>query len=972
MPKISILTDNTRRITKSILNENLDKGAYEHIVKGHGETIDINLSDLPDIVRNLTQHQCVCLGAVKGLDYYEIDIKDEEKVSRTTEWFNWIDGPAFIEFDFDGVDKLTIADSVALLRRIDPSLENVGMIGIPSCSSYLYAGDKQLSNGASWHLYLVVTDGSLTKEYCDILFNRLILEGEAWSKVDARGAIHIKTPLDNTSWRNANREIFEAMPVCCEGVTSKRLDFIEIFPGKELDIVQSVSNLSLSQEEMVRIGTIKNFLRSDPETVKISETNRAKQREKRAKEIAKKKDTNWRRELKNLPDYSGNEWIDPSGTHHTFLEASAVIKDNNGNDLKVQDILEDPAKYEGWGLPDVADPYTRGSKANNIVGRDIARVRYDSNESVRIYSFKNSVDYHLIWDFETIINKINDSNKLDELNEFLDMLQDSSILNHCLTEKELNDVAGAYSNRCKNMSDYRPGSVNVRSVAKNLKESISQNALEYNNIVKKEIPEHINRLNAIYGAVMIGGKARIVQEKYTENYIGHYYKREWRPQYINIDEFKKHNKDEFIFQSSGGKIKKVNIFADWEESPYHNKYTDIVFKPTKDVIKKVGYNEHIIQQGGVYNMWQGFLVDDDKVGRGNCERILWHIRNIWCSGKGEMYEYVLAWLASLFQEPGTPGHTFLVLQSVQGAGKNIITDQLIGGLLGTHATTTGRKSDIIGKFNAMSGTNVFTCINEAFFAGDKKESSIIKTLTDPSKIIELKGVDSVQDVNRTKYIFASNDDWVSNVEAGDRRFVYPMVSNEKARESEYFKELGMAIENGGREAFLEFMLKFNNKINLHNMPDGQSEQKLHDFINSADTTVRFLYDLCTNGYEQYIGEIEGWDIEKEFRGWSDTVGIEFPKPLFVDLVMRFSDKYKLDRRYKSPIQMFKSLASADLYAGKSVDVATRKEYVIHDNDNNSPGYPTLVIFPREEILKKIVSISMGENFSKRFIRRFGN
>ena len=102
----------------------------------------------------------------------------------------------------------------------------------------------------------------------------------------------------------------------------------------------------------------------------------------------------------------------------------------------------------------------------------------------------------------------------------------------------------------------------------------------------------------------------------------------------------------------------------------------------------------------------------------------------------------------------------------------------------------------------------FLFADEAYWAGDKKAESVLKGLiTEPTLLIEQKGIDAVQWPNRLHVLMAANADWVVPASYDERRFAVFDVSNKYAQgaasESErrdYFDALFHEIENGGVEA----------------------------------------------------------------------------------------------------------------------------------------------------------------------------
>ena len=945
MSLISVLTNDKGSVTKKILNKNLDKGTVNHITKGHGQAVDINLKSLSEMIPELSKGQCLCVGAVagKGTNKYNIDKYTNGEISRSTEFYEWILGESFLELDFDSSDY-SPEGALGLLSGICPQFEECGILISYSCSSYLYDTDsgEELSGGKSYHLYAEVSDGLLLRQFGDLLFDRLVLDGYGWCEVNEAGRRRIKSPLDSTAWRSPNREIFEVNPICCDGVESKRLEHITFEEGCSIDLEVAITSLMLSGEEKVKLGLIKSKLKEA--VVEESKKKRKEFNIRKAKKKAERKGKpkEWRKELKLMKDFSSDEYEDSSGVTHTYLSASESFLGNDGNEIKVVDVLNSPWDYDKMGLPDPEHPYVRGDKGRNQVGNDIAYIKHNEDDSVHIFSFYYDVEFHLVWDLKSSLEFLDKNSKdTDELDAFVDSLINPECINHVMTDGELQALGKEFSDISKTLKSKSKHGADSRTVSRVLKETRNEGEAKQEAKGNKAVPEFIVELNNSFGACLVGNKAKIIHERYKEYKIGKYVKKVWEPVYVDIEQYKKHHKDQTILVKRDGKVKAINKYSLWEQSPHHNKFDNIVFAPNNELFKTG--ETSTIQQGGVYNLWQGFIADPDKAK--NCEQILWHLKHVWCSDETQTYEYVLKWFAELFQNPGYVGEKFLSLNSTQGAGKNIITDQLVGALLGAHAYTTGRKRDLVGNFNAHTQVNVFTCINEAFFAGDKEEGNFIKTLIDPMKQVEKKGIDSESDVNRTKYIFASNSEWANSVEANERRFVYPKLSNRKAGDANYFKELGMEIENGGREAFLDFMLKHDSTVRLSSNPSGQSGQKFQDFIQTADSAISFLYELCEEGVT--------WDTDYT-TVLKDESAITISKAAFFALYCGFCDNSKMNRKFTTPLKFYMRLGKLNLYKGKKTSLDKREKFPMYEVENLEK--PSIKIADKTTVLNSILNL----------------
>jgi hypothetical protein len=208
-------------------------------------------------------------------------------------------------------------------------------------------------------------------------------------------------------------------------------------------------------------------------------------------------------------------------------------------------------------------------------------------------------------------------------------------------------------------------------------------------------------------------------------------------------------------------------------------------------------------------------------------------------------------------------------------------------------------------------------LDEAIFAGDPRTVAAMKSLINPQRVIEYKGLDKIYGHNYSKVIMASNNSYVANLEFDDRRHVYPDISRHRVGDRKYFNELAMEIENGGKEAFLKYMLEFTRNLDLCHIPEeGQSNQRFIDMRRSAEPPVKFALDLIFEGYELYEELLEEMQLLKAAKQWwdeGDTLYIL--KNDFVKLCNHYCDQSRVDRRWLDAQEIFVKLAKVNnMYA----------------------------------------------------------
>lgn len=295
------------------------------------------------------------------------------------------------------------------------------------------------------------------------------------------------------------------------------------------------------------------------------------------------------------------------------------------------------------------------------------------------------------------------------------------------------------------------------------------------------------KLNEQYSVVMnFGGKCRVIQEVLDP--------------VIGRARLTKQTKDDFCnsycnkFVTVGTDAKGLDIRKPvgswWFGHEQRRQYSHITFAPGGEV-------------PGAYNLWQGFAVPAVP---GDCDKFLTHIRENICSGVDEHYDYLIRWMARAVQTPATPGYTAVVMRGGRGTGKSFFA-KAFGSLFGRHFLQVSNSQHLVGNFNSHLRDCVVLFGDEAFYAGDKRHESVLKTLiTEEMIAIESKGVDIEAQPNYTHLLLASNEHWVVPAGAAERRFFVLEVADKHIQDGAYFQAIADQLKNGGQQALLHHLL----------------------------------------------------------------------------------------------------------------------------------------------------------------------
>lgn len=295
------------------------------------------------------------------------------------------------------------------------------------------------------------------------------------------------------------------------------------------------------------------------------------------------------------------------------------------------------------------------------------------------------------------------------------------------------------------------------------------------------------------------------------------------------------------------KPKMKPLFQAWLESSSRRSYRKVVFAPPP-----------LVANPAEFNMWKGFAI---SARAGRCHLFLRHLRHIICNDDPEIYDYLMNLLAFTMQKPGVPSEVATVLRGDPGVGKGIFV-RTLGALVGRrHYAHVDKPEQVIGHFNATLSGKVIVFMDEAFFAGDKREVGALKRLiTEPTLMIEPKGIDPFEVKNVAHVFMATNNEWSVPAELKDRRFFALNVSDRMRGNKPYFAAIADELDSGGREAFLALLLRRDiSEFQNSNIP--RTEELRAQQLQSLPPELEWLLDCV---YERSFGVL-GWP-----QGWIET------------------------------------------------------------------------------------------------------
>jgi hypothetical protein len=396
----------------------------------------------------------------------------------------------------------------------------------------------------------------------------------------------------------------------------------------------------------------------------------------------------------------------------------------------------------------------------------------------------------------------------------------------------------------------------------------------------------VEDLNRRYAVVKVGNKVRVLQ--------------------TDGEEISLLRRDDFATLLSNRRInesgRSIGIANLWLNSEYRRTYEGIVFEPG---VQDVGAN---------WNLWRGWAVEPKE---GDCSLFLQHVRENTCQGNEELYRWVIAWFADLFQNPREKPGTALVFGGKQGTGKTIV-GTVIGKLLGKHYQLVASPHRVTGAFNAHMERCLLLQADEAFWAGDKQAEGTLKNLiTSSHHHIERKGVEAVEVPNYVRLLVTSNSKWKVPAGLKERRFCVIEVGENRMQDKVFFGALDRQMRGGGYEALLHHLQTLDcSAIDLRTIPE--TAALFEEKVATLDPEEAWWLDILIKGYIPGDGTGEGeapkhWIFEdyirhaqnagRRRRSSETTVGM-----FLKEYVPNISTDYLFRHGKKIPTYIFPSLA----------------------------------------------------------------
>lgn len=282
--------------------------------------------------------------------------------------------------------------------------------------------------------------------------------------------------------------------------------------------------------------------------------------------------------------------------------------------------------------------------------------------------------------------------------------------------------------------------------------------------------------------------------------------------------------------------------------------------PAVSKIEFVPYIDEPIKLYDSFNIFTGFPIqqelerDSNNIRDFTTTHMYKHMTSALCNGDKDIIKYMISWIAHIIQKPRERAGTNIVIQSQQGAGKDIF-GKFIGLVIGSQYTMSfGDMQQFCQKHNSEQAGKLFIRLNEISDKGiNLNNHNFLKNKTNEEYIrIEPKGLEPYNLKNYARYMLFTNNLNSIYVENDDRRYMLIQANNDNRNKYSYFAPIYKESTdlNILKSAFKYFKEYDISDFKPMEMPI--TDYKKKQIKNNISSVYLYLEELLSGEYE--VGE----------------------------------------------------------------------------------------------------------------------
>jgi len=314
----------------------------------------------------------------------------------------------------------------------------------------------------------------------------------------------------------------------------------------------------------------------------------------------------------------------------------------------------------------------------------------------------------------------------------------------------------------------------------------------------------ISKFGDTYKLVKIGSKSKVMF--IDENDVG---EQVWET--MEYADFKRFvcNEQVRVWNERYEKYEHVPLVDEWLKSPLRKSYKGVTFLPSDKA------NPDFI------NLWTGFNSKARAPAKPDeLQPFMVLVENALCAGNKTYSEYLLSYLAHMFQKPYELPGVAVVMRGKQGAGKGTLMKTLAKMVGSKHYRHVSSAEKLTSRFDGYLADCILLFADESVWGGNKQAEGTLKTMiTEQELASEKKGQDILHLRNFKRLFAASNEEWAMPVGKEDRRFFVLDVSEKYLGDWDFWNSYNKWLDSGGDELLMHFFLERDiTKFNLKDFP----------------------------------------------------------------------------------------------------------------------------------------------------------
>lgn len=293
-------------------------------------------------------------------------------------------------------------------------------------------------------------------------------------------------------------------------------------------------------------------------------------------------------------------------------------------------------------------------------------------------------------------------------------------------------------------------------------------------------------------------------------------------------------------------------------------------------VRAIGFDPTTENSTDIFNLWNGFNISKEVANNFDEEQaqpILNVIKDIWCKGDMNAYNYILNYFSHMIQKPHIKMGVLLALKSKQGGMKGIILDKIAQIIGEDHYAQNSNASFLFGDFNGQLEGKICINLDEAFWGGDKKLEGIVKNkITESRQTINKKNKEMYNIDDYANYIITTNNDWFAGTTEDDRRHFCIELDNRMAgRMTPEKMAYIQPVLDAPCEAFAKIL--YNRDIEDFVPREFKKTKLLQDQVERNWSSVKVWYNnVMKDGGFTYKNNFIEWNEIKEIV--NDSTGLK--------------------------------------------------------------------------------------------------